>query len=397
MVLKFAGTPTYDRPEMYRELVANITPQVDEFITVAHGDLAESYSTGLVIPFTERLPNLATQWNLILDKAHELAAGEPYYVAVLNDDALVADDWFDRMVEAIERDGSAGASTPRQPGKMHSIFGGAWVVKGGIGVRMSGVTRWWYTDDEIQLQCRKLGGFSVVDGVHAVNRLANQSTRRNDELRAINSEDWPRFKAKYGMPVSPWDNTEYQVVISAPSGGAPQHILDTIPADRPVTVLTEGWETDQLLVAASQFSRFVFLKESVRLFPGFWEAIDSEQGSCWFFARPSCYMGIYDARTLKQMLMKLPATRSKEDSIANEWRIHSTVDWRSIWPDVHDRNGLRMEGDELVIGNKFIEKLKGNARCGNCSTVVGVCDHLRPSLSQPATQTFGVTVATRQH
>lgn len=375
--LRFAGTPTHDRPGMYTDLLANVTPQVDEFITVAHGPAAQAYAQGAVIPFDGRLPNLAVMWNQILDRAHELAAGRPYYVAVFNDDALVADDWYSRMITAIEHDGSAGASTPRQPGKMRSIFGGAFVVKGGLGVHMSGVTTWWYTDDEIQKQCQALGGFSIVPGVHAVNRLANQSTKHSAELQAINSADWPRFKAKYGMPESPWANTEYHVVISAPSGETPQHIIDTLDG-RSFTVMTDGWEPDQLAAAATRFSRFVFLKESCRLFPGFWEAIDSEQGSCWLFARPSCYMGIYDAPTLQRMLRKLLPTRSKQDSIHNEWRIHDTVNWRSIWPDVHDRNPVGVEDGELVIGNAFIHKLKGTARCGECagSTAPGVCEHL---------------------
>lgn len=219
-------------------------------------------------------------------------------------------------------------------------------------------------------------------GVQAVNRLANQSTRSDEDLQAMNSEDWPKFKARYGMPEAPWDNTEYYVVISAPSGATPQHIIDTLEG-RDYTVMVDGWETDQLAAAAEQFSRFVYLKESARIFPGFWEAVDSERGSCWLFARPSCYMGIYDARTLRSMLAKLPPTRSKQDSISNEWRIHATVDWRSIWPEIRDANALRMEGDELVIGNGLIEKLKGTARCGACaaSTAPGVCEHLQASVS----------------
>lgn len=376
--LRFAFTPTHDRPAMYAELVENITPQVDQFITIRHGQTARDYGThGVLLDYTETLPDLSVMWNMGLDEAHRLAKGRPYYVAGLNDDALVADDWFDRMIEAIERDGTAGASTPRSPYKGRSIFGGAWIVKGHLGIRMSGVARWYYTDDEIQKLCQAAGGFSIVPGVHAVNRLADKTTRQNRHLRAINSEDWPRFKAKYGMPESPWENADYHVVISAPTGDA-QHIIDTLDG-RPYTVLTDGWETEQLATAASMFPRFVFIKESTRLLPGFWDRIDATPGSAWFFPHPSCYMGIYDATTLRRMLRRLPTTRTKEDSILNESRIHSTIQWPTIFPDVTDLHPLRMDGPELVIGNQYIEKSKGTARCRRCATSrePGVCPHLQ--------------------
>lgn len=379
--LRFAGTPTRDRAQMYAEMRANVDPQVDHFITVTTGPEAREYASGELIDFAGPW-NISECWNLILDRAHEIAAGRPYYVAIMNDDALVADDWFDRMVEAIERDSSAGASTPRQPGKMRSIFGGAFVVKGALGIRLSGVARHYYSDDEIQKLCQRVGGFSIVPGVHAVNRLANHSTRTSREIQQMNAEDWPKFHALYGMPESPWDNTPYHVVISAPSGRAPQHIIDTLDG-REYTVMVDGWETEQLAAAADMFDRFVYLKESVRLFPGFWEAIDSEQGSCWLFARPSCYMGIFDARTVRKMLRRIRPTTDKQSSISNEWLIHGTVRWRSIWPEVSDANPVGMDGDELVIGNAFIHKLKGTARCGACAQVTdpGVCEHLRERAS----------------
>lgn len=365
---------------MYREMVANVGPQVDHFITVATGPESREYATGITLPLGG-LWNISATWNMILDKAAEIANGRPYYVAILNDDALVADDWFDRMVEAMERSGTVGASTPRQPNKARSIFGGAFVIKGGMGIRLSGEMRHWYSDDEVQKLCQARGGFSIVPGVDAVNRLANRSTRTSPDLQAMNAEDWPKFKSMYGMPECPWEDRQPHVVISAPSGIEPKHILDTLNG-HPYTVMVDGWETDQLAEAASRYSRFVFLKESVRLFPGFWERIDDVSGSCWLFARPSCFMGIYDARTLRTMLRKLPPTKSKQDSILNEWRIHGTVDWPSLWPDVSDANALRVErvngAPELVIGNGLIEKLKGTARCGRCagSKLPGVCEHL---------------------
>lgn len=373
--LLIAGTPTHDRPDMYAELVANMKPQVDHFITVSHN---APYATGDVIEYADELPNLAVMWNAILDRAHELAKGRPYYVAILNDDALVADDWFARMVEAIETQGVAGASTPRSHAKARSIFGGAFVIKGGLDIRMSGVTRWWYTDDEIQKLCQANGGFAIVPGVQAINRLANISTAQSNELKAINSEDWPRFVERYGMPESPWEVPEYHVIISAPSGKKPKHIIDTLDG-REYSVMRKGWEPEQLAKAARTHSRIVYIKESARPLPGFWEAIDRVRGSAWLFARPSCYMGVFESPALLEALSHLEPTNTKDDSIRNEWLIHDFGKWPALWPEINDYNALRMDGDELVIGNHLIEKSKGTARCGQCahSTAPGVCEHLQ--------------------
>lgn len=376
--LRFAGAPTANREKFYREMRESIDPQIDTFITVTTGDDARHYAEGLTLDYTDAEWNISTTWNMILDEAERLAGGKPYYVAILNDDALVDPDWFDTLVEAMERDGSAGASGPRAPAKARSIFGGAFIVKGGLGIRLCGLMRHYYSDDEVQKLCQRNGGFSIVRSARAVNRLADQSTRTSAEIQRVNNEDWPKFRELYGWPESPWANTEYAVVISAPSGEEPSHILETLDG-REYLVLTDGWELDHLVEAAKKFDRFVFLKESVRIKPGFWECIDSEPGSCWLFARPSCYMGIYDAPTVARMRTKLGPVRNKEESIQTEWAIHGTVKWKTIWPDVNDYNPLRMEGDELVIGNRYIEKLKGTARCGECagSGKPGVCEHLR--------------------
>jgi len=368
---------------MYRELIANIKPQVDAILTIAHGPEAKKYAQSPLRSYTESLPDLSVMWNIGLDWAEKFAKGRPYYVAGLNDDALVADDWYQQMVTAIETNNTTGASTPRAPGKARSIFGGAWVIKGGEGIRMSGVAKWWYTDDEIQKLCQAVNGFTIVPNVYAVNRLANESTRASKELQAINSKDWPAFKARYGNPEAPWAATDFHIIISAPSGETPHHIINTIPTGRDYTVMTEGWELDQLIAAAKKHPRFVFLKESAHIKPGFWEAIESERGSAWFFPRPSCYMGIYDAKTVNLAAQRLRKVTDKQGSINNEWRIHDIARWNTIWDDVTDANPLRLETvngvDEFVIGNNFIEKYKSTARCGQCAqtTAPGICDHLR--------------------
>lgn len=194
MVLKLGFTLTRDRPSMYRELLANVLPQLDGFVTVTHGDYAKTYAQGDTIHYDQPVLNLFIQWNYGFDWAERTADGRPYVVACFNDDALVADDWVAQMIQAMDETGAAGASTPRKPGS-HKIFGGAFLVRPGI--RLSGLTRWYYTDDEIQHLCDEAGGFTIVDDVYAVNRLANQSTKALPELRQMSAEDREGYLRRY--------------------------------------------------------------------------------------------------------------------------------------------------------------------------------------------------------
>lgn len=286
--LRFAFTPTHSREAMYRELVECVSPQVDVFITVAHGPLAQLYAQGVVVPF-DGDPDLSAMWNLGFDKAAELAGGHPYYVACLNDDALVGPDWFDRMVDAIEVEGTAGASTPRAPGKAASIFGGAFVVTPGI--RLSGVLRWYFTDDEIQKLCERAGGFSIVPGVHAVNRHADRNFKQSPYLQQVSAEDGPKFHAMYGVAASPWGNTQWPAVVA----GDAERVTD------PRTILPVSGDDplEHLAAGMAAFDRFIYLPANVTPKLGFWEAVDSEEGPCWLFG--DGFAGIFHAATLARL------------------------------------------------------------------------------------------------
>lgn len=292
--LRFGFVPTRNRAILYAELVECVTPQLDTLITLAHGPEALSYAVGDVIAYDADTPDLSAMWNAGIDRAAELANGLPYYVAIFNDDALVASDWYDRMIAAIEADGSAGASAPRAPGKAASIMGGAFVITPGI--RLTGVFRWYFTDDEVQKLCERAGGFSIVEGVHAVNRCADQNFKASPELQRVSAEDGPKFLAMYGAPASPWGNTEWPVVVE----GDPARVGD----DRRQRLAVSGTVAEQLAAGAAHFRAFVYVPQSVAPKPGFWEALDSEQGSAWLF--PTGYAGIYDSAAVQNLLPELP-------------------------------------------------------------------------------------------
>jgi hypothetical protein len=167
-----------------------------------------------------------------------------------------------------------------------------------------------------------------------------------------------------------------------------------------------GFELDHLRTAVTEHERFVYLKDSVRILDwlAFWDAIEAS-GPAWLFARPSCYLAVYDSVMLAQALAAAPTVVDKEMSIFWESRLMDLLPMPTIWPDVSDRNALRIERidglEELVIGNHLVEKTKGTVRCRRCPTwpSPGICPHVRARFSssgtarRPGTQRTGSTAA----
>lgn len=161
-----------------------------------------------------------------------------------------------------------------------------------------------------------------------------------------------------------------------------------------LVVRSGGYEAEHLRRAADRFDRFVYLKPSVRILDArFWDVIDNHDPA-YLFGRPSCWLGIYDTTTLAPILEQIPPL-DKEGSIWWESRIHDLLPMPSIWPDVADRNALRIDMvdglPELVIGNALVEKRKGTVRCRRCPThpAPGICPHVM--------RRFDASAASRGH
>lgn len=158
---------------------------------------------------------------------------------------------------------------------------------------------------------------------------------------------------------------------------------DVAPAfhDGPLYVWTGPWEVDALRLGAAWYERFLLLKDSsVILQEEFWTEIE-RYDTAFLFARPSCYMGIYRAADLDEPLSRIKV-ENKEDSVWWESRLQHELNYPVVWPSVRDSTAKRIEDvdgkPELVIGNEFIEKFKGTARCPRCSKVperTGLCQH----------------------
>lgn len=383
--IAFVG-PTRNRSDLFAEAVAAIRPQVDKVITVTHGSFASDYAAPLVDEAAEwnGEVNISSMWSAGLDLADKVANGAAYDVAVINDDAIVEPTWFTRLAEAMHAAGAAGASGSRQEGKLATMSGYAFLLDGTKGIRADERMRWWFSDDAIQSACTAVGGCVIVNGVGAVNKCADFEIRADPTLRVWAQEDRQVFNQFHGEFVGPWNIHRGKgcvpLVISAPSGQIPTHLLANTGDRQTLVLTTREWEDQHLRYAASAFDWFVFLKESTRLLDptAFWAAIDARTEPGWLFAPPSCYMALYSRVQVNRMTTRIRVhdkwgSIRAEASMVRLMRMHDV-----IWPEVTDANALRFEDDELVIGNSIIEKSKGSAWCGHCRyTPPGVCEHLR--------------------
>jgi hypothetical protein len=144
-----------------------------------------------------------------------------------------------------------------------------------------------------------------------------------------------------------------------------------------------AFELSELWDATEQGGMFLFLKDSLHIIDPhqFWAAVDTG-GPGWLFARPSCYLAVYESDSLRAALEDAPLTGSKRDSIDWESELHNRLPYPTIWPDVSDRTALGVElvnGEpELIIGVPgVVVKYKGTAHCGQepWAPVPGLCSH----------------------
>lgn len=142
------------------------------------------------------------------------------------------------------------------------------------------------------------------------------------------------------------------------------------------------FELAELKQAAETPGLFLYVKDSMTILDedAFWATVDNGKPG-WLFARPSCYLAVYDADTLRRATINAPTEGSKLDSIHWESELHDLLPYTSFWPDVTDFTAKRIDTingrPELVVGNNIVEKTKGTANCGHCPNmeIPGLCQH----------------------
>ena len=220
---RFAIIPSNNRP-CVRDCVAAIAPQVDCVIRVWTREAAGSdgFSVGGSPEFVSLNDpgdiNISRWFNKglnYIDTWHMMAKAfgtstDKWDVAILNDDAIVPEGWFDavsakmrEMKVAAACSGGAAVSMPvlhTQPGPVpiHTrMYGPAFMVAGELGLRANEELKWWFTDDWMDWESRKLGGMVMIPG-YQVQHL-HPNGQMTGELQEQVSRDATRFKEIYGM------------------------------------------------------------------------------------------------------------------------------------------------------------------------------------------------------
>lgn len=227
--MRFAVIPSNNRPCL-RDCIAAITPQVDHVIVVWNGPAAGSdgFSVGHLPDYTALNDggdvSISRWWNMGLTHARMVVgssgwgagrSNEPrpkWDVAILNDDAIVPPGWFDAVSQTM-RDlkaaaGCSGGHDPMpvlhtQPGPVGletRMQGFAFMVRGEAGLRANEDLKWYFTDDYIDWESRKLGGMVMVPGFHVQHLHPNGQV--TPEIQAQTAADAQTFVDIYGM--RPW-------------------------------------------------------------------------------------------------------------------------------------------------------------------------------------------------
>ncbi len=216
---RYAVIPTKgNRHQILARCVNAIAPQIFGYTHIVHNssddwvmvDTCHPISSMRVSP--DEPMNLSKMWNRGLDaiaRETERIGAKEWDVAILNDDAIVPEGWFDAVSANMRATQSAaGCSGPvagvlRDPGPvpLHTrMVGPAFIVAGELGLRGNEDLKWWYTDDWMDWESRKLGGMAMVPGFPIEHLHPNG--QMSPELQVQAAKDGETFRAIYGQ--APW-------------------------------------------------------------------------------------------------------------------------------------------------------------------------------------------------
>jgi hypothetical protein len=165
------------------------------------------------IEVTRPQVNISWWWNLGLNYWATEAHTPKWDVAILNDDVIVPEGWFDAvsgtmrtMQVAAGCSGGQGPmpvlqTVPGPVGLQNRLQGFAFILAGELGLRANEEIRWHFSDDYIDYESRKLGGMVMVPGYHVRHLHPDQQV--SPAMSIMCAEDAQKFHDLYNGAM-PW-------------------------------------------------------------------------------------------------------------------------------------------------------------------------------------------------
>lgn len=238
---RFAVIATRNRPDVLQQCLDAIVPQVDAIFVIDNGDEKmvpepEPGSKIFVLQLEMQPPNLSLIWNRGLVVAEYnakatldedsvdgdgqgpsmpiVSSGE-WEVAVLNDDAIVPEGWFDAVATAMRETGAAAGcsdhfgtlatrmlhTVPGPVGLQTRMCGWAHILAGEKGLRYDEELQYWFSDDSMDWVARQNGGMVIIPGFPVQNLYPNGLM--TPELHVQAGKDRETFARKHNG-LTPW-------------------------------------------------------------------------------------------------------------------------------------------------------------------------------------------------
>lgn len=134
--------------------------------------------------------NIQTWWNVGIGIAQDSGAR---YVAILSDDVKFERGQLQELLrETISNSAALGCGPNSNGGK----WGHAFILDLHSGIRPDERFSWWYGDDDLRLQAKRLGGF-LQTGAEFIHIEHNRLTIESKELQELARVDRQLFYKKY--------------------------------------------------------------------------------------------------------------------------------------------------------------------------------------------------------
>jgi len=219
---RYAIIPSNGR-ECLRQCVDAILSQVDHVTIVRTENVTlgwEQYITDRsgVLTVVEQGINISRWWNDGLEFVqffqHEFREdrSEKFDVAILNDDTIVPEGWFDAVAGQMRDKRAVGASSGSPIGMpvLHTrpgprpldqrMQGFAFIVAGETGIRADEQFAWYCGDDDLEWRLSASGGVVVIPGFPVQHLHPNAQV--TPEIHELIAKDMQSFVDKWGT--RPW-------------------------------------------------------------------------------------------------------------------------------------------------------------------------------------------------